>query len=227
MFLDRTIKIHTQGSIYIFSCALYVRMERLHRQLKKSICYLTCPISCQLFLDPVVCSDGNIYSKAEIQAWWNRCMQKQMPTTSPLTNLPISNTVVYPVRALEDIIKLVETLQKTADTIDKDYERIIVQAVNEATRLTLVNKEVAIKEAVERALFHKEALLREEVEKDKKATCMSFMKLASQYSQEAVKWENAALAAQVEIADIKAQVCAAREEIKSLQARINTVQKVM
>lgn len=195
-------------------------MEHLHQQLKESMCYLTCPISCQPFSNPVVCSDGSVYSKAEIEAWWSTCRRKKMPMTSPVTNLPVSNTEVYPVRALADIIKLIKTLQKTADALAKDHERVVEQAVQEAKKIALADKEMAIKEAVEQALLSKQAFFRKEVEKDKNATCIAFMKLTSKYSREAVKWENAAKAAHAEMADIKAQVCAAQQEIKRLEMQV-------
>ncbi len=50
-----------------------------------------CPISNEIMLDPVVCSDGHTYERAAIETWFSGHL------TSPVTNLPLAVKMVFPV----------------------------------------------------------------------------------------------------------------------------------
>jgi hypothetical protein len=52
--------------------------------------HLICPITQQMLVDPVSCSDGHTYSRVEIEKWL------ETHQTSPLTNLPLSNKTLTP-----------------------------------------------------------------------------------------------------------------------------------
>jgi hypothetical protein len=56
--------------------------------------YLVCPISFELFVDPVVCMDGQTYERAAIEEWLVD------HDTSPLTNVILPSKVVVPNYAL-------------------------------------------------------------------------------------------------------------------------------
>jgi hypothetical protein len=62
---------------------------------------LTCPISHELFVDPVFCAgDGQTYERSAIERWIKN------KKTSPLNNLPLKSTKIYPnyhARKLADI----------------------------------------------------------------------------------------------------------------------------
>ncbi|CAF1130317.1 unnamed protein product [Didymodactylos carnosus] len=51
----------------------------------------TCPLTKELFIDPVVCADGFTYERTEIQRWLNGGQ-----TRSPMTNMELSNTNLVP-----------------------------------------------------------------------------------------------------------------------------------
>jgi ankyrin repeat protein len=71
---------------------------------------LRCPITHELFLDPVIMEDGFAYERYAIESW----LKKKM--TSPLTNKEIRSTIVHPVfhikRLVDDLLKREPALQK-------------------------------------------------------------------------------------------------------------------
>lgn len=66
-----------------------------------------CPITCDIFVDPVMCSDGHTYEREAIMEWWENKDEKGK--TSPVTNLSIKSTLVtnYALKgAISEIRKL-------------------------------------------------------------------------------------------------------------------------
>ncbi|XP_064396865.1 WD repeat, SAM and U-box domain-containing protein 1-like isoform X2 [Halichondria panicea] len=61
---------------------------------------LKCPITCELMRDPVLAADGYSYERTAITAWFSKGRR-----TSPVTNLPLTNTLLLPNRALKTIIE--------------------------------------------------------------------------------------------------------------------------
>ena len=57
-----------------------------------------CPITCDLMSEAVVASDGNSYESAAIERWLEN------HTTSPLSNVELSAKMMYPNRALQQLI---------------------------------------------------------------------------------------------------------------------------
>lgn len=58
-----------------------------------------CPISSELMLDPVICSDGYTYDRQSIDLWLTT------HGTSPMTNVPMSNEVMIPNLAVKETIQ--------------------------------------------------------------------------------------------------------------------------
>ena len=55
-----------------------------------------CPITSGPVVDPVVASDGHTYSRLAIEEWFRICLDRPIGhkfITSPLTNLPMSDTL--------------------------------------------------------------------------------------------------------------------------------------
>ena len=55
---------------------------------------LCCPITLSLFEDPVLLSDGHMYSRAAIQGWLRRCTGTA--ARSPVTGLPLCDVTLTP-----------------------------------------------------------------------------------------------------------------------------------
>lgn len=75
---------------------------------KEGIRQFYCPISYQIFADPVVCSDGHTYEKTGITAWLSK------NSTSPITRNPV-NKVLYNNFAIKTLIN--DYLEKNPDFI--------------------------------------------------------------------------------------------------------------
>ncbi len=71
---------------------------------------LRCPITHEIFLDPVVCEDGFVYERYAIENWFKKRL------TSPLTNREIVNTNTFPVfyvkKMIDDILAKDPQLKK-------------------------------------------------------------------------------------------------------------------
>lgn len=63
-------------------------MESGKRALPAS---LVDPISLEVFVDPVVASDGHTYERSSISRWFKRCKHKNQPLTSPITREPMDD----------------------------------------------------------------------------------------------------------------------------------------
>jgi U-box domain len=57
-----------------------------------------CPISHEIFLKPVVASDGHVYESAMIEKWL------KANDNSPLINAKLSNKTLHPVIVLENLV---------------------------------------------------------------------------------------------------------------------------
>ncbi|XP_046683986.1 WD repeat, SAM and U-box domain-containing protein 1-like [Homalodisca vitripennis] len=62
--------------------------------------HMICPITQQVMIDPVICEDGFTYEHDAIRAW-----MVNGRNTSPITNVPLSSTLVVPNTALRAEIK--------------------------------------------------------------------------------------------------------------------------
>ena len=60
----------------------------------------TCPITLEVMRDPVMCADGSTYERTAIETWF-----RKGHTTSPATNLPLTNTVLVPNTVLRQTIE--------------------------------------------------------------------------------------------------------------------------
>lgn len=63
-----------------------------------------CPLTLQLFEDPVVAADGHTYDREAIEQWFDRCHAKGQPYTSPLTNARLDTRTVYPNHTLRMVL---------------------------------------------------------------------------------------------------------------------------
>ena len=59
-------------------------------------CALVCPLSLEIFQDPVIAADGHSYERREIEAWLARGK-----TTSPKTNAELPHAFLVPNRHLK------------------------------------------------------------------------------------------------------------------------------
>lgn len=55
---------------------------------------LTCPITCELMVDPVTAADGQTYERHAIVQWFER--KGTATPTSPSTNEPLKDTTLRP-----------------------------------------------------------------------------------------------------------------------------------
>lgn len=60
--------------------------------------YIRCPITKDIFLDPVVAEDGHIYERTAIEKWF------KTHSISPMTGTKINNKIVFPVFHIKKII---------------------------------------------------------------------------------------------------------------------------
>lgn len=66
-----------------------------------------CPIGLEIMKNPVTCSDGYSYERANIEEWLKKCNR------SPKTNLTISDTRLVPNNALRSLIERSVAQQST------------------------------------------------------------------------------------------------------------------
>jgi hypothetical protein len=60
-----------------------------------------CPITSELFFDPVVAADGETYEREAIEQHIEYCQQQNKAVTSPLHNEKLENTTVIPNRRMK------------------------------------------------------------------------------------------------------------------------------
>jgi len=77
---------------------------------------LCCPITKQIMINPVICSDNYTYEKNAILAW----LEKN--TTSPITRQPMLN-IIYVNYAIKDLIELYNNNQLISIT-EKSNKKI-------------------------------------------------------------------------------------------------------
>lgn len=61
---------------------------------------LKCPITCEIMKDPVVASDGYSYERGAMLQWYSKGRR-----SSPVTNLPLSSTLLVPNHSLKALIQ--------------------------------------------------------------------------------------------------------------------------
>jgi hypothetical protein len=66
--------------------------------------------------DPVVAADGFTYERDAIQRWMDESMNSGLPTTSPMTNLPLNTSALVPVHALRAEIAAWQESSKPSDS---------------------------------------------------------------------------------------------------------------
>jgi len=64
---------------------------------------LSCPISMELFVNPVLAKDGNVYERSSIEQIIE--LRKPRPWKSPMINKPINDNTLLPIQLITDIIK--------------------------------------------------------------------------------------------------------------------------
>lgn len=89
---------------------------------------LRCPITHEPLKDPVVAADGHTYERNAIQRWF-----AQSPR-SPITNVAVPSTMVYPNRALRDRTMACQLLPERAACVQAEAARI--------TQLTVAGMEM-------------------------------------------------------------------------------------
>ena len=75
---------------------------------------LRCPISLQIFLNPVIIQDGNTYELDEIQKWF------ETKNTSPITNVVITDKTIITNFAIKSMVD--NYLQLNPDKINQQYK---------------------------------------------------------------------------------------------------------
>ncbi|CAF1494387.1 unnamed protein product [Adineta ricciae] len=81
---------------------------------------LRCPISMELFRDPVLAPDGHTYERKAIEIW----IQKN--GTSPMTRQPLSIEQLYPNRTVKELVDIFETSLRQRNykfTLDVDVKK--------------------------------------------------------------------------------------------------------
>jgi len=78
--------------------------DRLQIAFDKLKACLVCPITKDLFKDPVMASDGHLYERVSIQAWFR--MKEGFPR-SPMTNLVLPNKNVVPCFVVREIVAII------------------------------------------------------------------------------------------------------------------------
>lgn len=72
-------------------------------EMKKA---LTCPISYNIFVDPVICSDGHTYERKYIEDWL------EISNKSPMTGLIIFSRHLYPNHLVKSMLKNCKKIYK-------------------------------------------------------------------------------------------------------------------
>ena len=62
---------------------------------------LECPITNELMIDPVMCTDGHSYERQAILDWFAEQRSNRQLLTSPLTNVPLESDTLFPNFALK------------------------------------------------------------------------------------------------------------------------------
>ena len=78
-----------------------MHFAELSNCLAAAVC---CPIGGDLFVDPVMCADGVIYERANIEAWM------LINATSPMTEEPLSHAELLPTPVIQRIADVVRRL---------------------------------------------------------------------------------------------------------------------
>ena len=65
---------------------------------------LTCPVSKQLFVNPVVGEDGISYSQESLDRWFSNCRAQGKPLSLPVSRRPCNPRLLRPNRALADLV---------------------------------------------------------------------------------------------------------------------------
>ena len=77
---------------------------------------LRCPISCELFRDPVIAADGFNYEREHIETWFAE------HSTSPKTNAALGSTMLTPNHQLRAQCEEWKALQSTEDGFKKQLK---------------------------------------------------------------------------------------------------------
>lgn len=65
---------------------------------------MVCPITHEMFVDPVVAQDGFTYERSAILDWFTKCIAHTGQVTSPLTNAVLSSTLLFDNKAVRTMI---------------------------------------------------------------------------------------------------------------------------
>ncbi|KAJ3288828.1 hypothetical protein HDU79_004508 [Rhizoclosmatium sp. JEL0117] len=82
---------------------------------------LRCPISLELFTDPVIAQDGYTYERAAIKSWWarRRRINAEGQIKSPMTGQVLCSATVIPNRQLKAVIESLREVVELPGNTDK------------------------------------------------------------------------------------------------------------
>eukprot|EP00742_Colponemidia_sp_Colp-10_P010151 GILJ01011126.1.p1 GENE.GILJ01011126.1~~GILJ01011126.1.p1 ORF type:complete len:297 (-),score=23.25 GILJ01011126.1:281-1171(-) len=85
---------------------------------------LTCPISHDMMVYPVVAQDGYTYERECIEQWLNHS------NVSPLTGLQITDKTLYPNYNIRSWSRVIQTWEEQRQVTQRDFLRQIIEAAN-------------------------------------------------------------------------------------------------
>lgn len=120
------------------------QQEKLHQFILEMVDLLKCPITGQIFSNPVVAQDMHTYENTALQYWFVERIDRDQPVTSPLTNQVINTNVVQNHIVKKMVCLLLETDPKYADLQYFDISAIatddIAKSINTVQKfIDLVN----------------------------------------------------------------------------------------
>lgn len=108
------------------------------------IMLITCPISSQIMLDPILAEDGNSYEKQVFEMYIDSKINNNLPIISPMTREEISSEY-FKNRALKDyiehLISKYPLLKNDQYVLDKNYEEEKIKRQNETEIRIQIEKE--------------------------------------------------------------------------------------
>merc|ERR1711988_468176 len=105
---------------------------------------ITCPITFERFVDPVVASDGRTYERAAIERWF-----ATGSTVSPITGAPLNNRTLVPCHKIKAIANAYATITQNNDNVQSmdaqlqvvrgEYQQRLEKSVRNCENLVVEN----------------------------------------------------------------------------------------
>merc|ERR1711988_1954157 len=105
---------------------------------------ITCPITFERFVDPVVASDGRTYERAAIERWF-----ATGSTVSPITGAPLNNRTLVPCHKIKAITNAYATITQNNDNVQSmdaqlqvvrgEYQQRLEKSVRNCENLVVEN----------------------------------------------------------------------------------------